>query len=135
MLKLIAIVCLLFHLSHCCTEFRIKTTQDGSILVGRTLEFAADLESNVVFEPKEMKMEAIVPKHCRQNMTWQNKYSYLYFDALKSPHVYADGMNEVGLSVSALYLPGFTQYQKVGPNQCKNAISCMQLCGWLLGEC
>ena len=134
MLTLIAIMCLLFHLSNCCTEFRLKAKQDGPVLVGRTMEFAVNLESNVVVEPKHMKMAANVPKHCRQKMTWRNKYSYVYFDALHS-RVYGDGMNQAGLSASALYLPGFTQYQKVGPHQCEKAISCLQLVGWLLGEC
>ena len=132
MLKFVAIASLLFHLSHCCTEFRIKTGRD--VLVSRTMDYNVDLESNVVAEPRKMKKKARVPKHCRQKMTWKNKYNIIYLDLWHSD-AYVDGMNDAGLSVGALLFPGFTKYQHVRSSQCKKAISCLQLAGWILGRC
>ena len=132
MLKFAAIASLLFHLSHCCTEFRIKTGKD--VLVSRTMEYSANLESHVVVEPRNMSKKASVPKYCWQKMTWKNRYNILYLNAWHSD-VYVDGMNDAGLSVGSLMFPGFTKYQQVSPRQCKKAISCLQLAGWILGRC
>ena len=97
-----------------CSDFQLKA-KDGTIVVGRTMEFPVDLKSRIQVVPRSIN----------------NKYGYLGFDAAGKPELIADGMNEKGLSVGGLMFAA-AQYQT--PMQGKKAIPLTQLCSYLLGN-
>ena len=119
-MKFLVVVQLLSHLflvTKACTEIRM-TSEDGAVVVARSMEFMIDLKSNIIVEPKGHPHTAVLSDNCTeytQPMTWKNKYGIIYLDALNLPAVASDGMNTAGLSVGALLFPGFAKYQVIRP--------------------
>jgi len=137
-MKILIAVQVLLHLvltTKACTEIKV-TAKDGTVVVGRSMEFMLDLMSNVIVEPKGHAHTATLPEHCAQHqpMTWKNKHTVAYVDALKFQDIGVDGMNEAGLSVGALLFPGFAHYQIVPEARCGSSVSDLELPLWLLGN-
>jgi len=97
-----------------CTNFQIKA-KDGSLIIGRSMEFGTDLKSKFyvhrrgdTYDATELESKGLETMKMKP---WSAHYGYV---GLTSFHIPAtvDGMNEAGLSVGALWLPG-TTYQKV----------------------
>ena len=131
LIRLVAIY--VITLSSCaiaCTDFRI-TAKDGTVLIARSMEFAANLNSNVRSQPRGKTFTTVTPNG-KPGMSWTSQYGYLYFDGMDVDAV-IDGMNEKGLSIEALYLPGETQYQTVPTGKDKQAIPYLLLGNWILG--
>ena len=114
-----------------CTDFEIKTT-DGSIIVGRTMEFDVDLKSQVVIQPRGQQRMSHAPDG-KEGVKWTSKYGYAMVDAfgVDCPN---DGINEKGLSFAYLWLPG-TRYQDVTPAQDSSALALVDVGSYLLGTC
>jgi len=125
----------LVTLAFSCTEFRVKTTK-GQYVIGRSMEFAEDLMTNVRVEPKGADRTATLHEKCARSkaLTWTNKNDIVYFDAL-GQNIASDGLNGAGLSLGALYLPGFTKYQEPGVDgECTNAVSSLEFGSYILGH-
>lgn len=136
-MKFIFVVQVLLHnllVTNACTEFRV-TSEDKSVIVGRSMEFNIDAGSNLIVEPKQYSHTAIPKLECilQSQMKWQNKYSISYLDVLDSP-IAVDGLNDAGLSVGALMFPGFAQFQEVPSEKCGMAVSSFQFPLWILGH-
>lgn len=116
---------------YACTDFRL-TAKDGSILITRSMEFALDLKSNLRSSPQGRQFTTAIPDG-KPGLSWQSKYGYLYVDGL-NVDIAIDGMNEQGLSIEALYLPGETEYQTIPTGQNQRALGYDQLGHWLLGN-
>lgn len=112
-----------------CTNISL-TAKDGTVVVGRTMEFELPLESNVVTSPKGKKFTT---KDANGNptMQWTSKYGYVYLNAFKQFDV--DGMNTEGLSFGYLYLPGETEYMPESNVKSINLPYTM-LADWVLGN-
>jgi len=137
-MKILIAVQVLLHLvltTKACTEFRM-TAKDGTVVVGRSMEFMLDLMSNMIVEPKGHAHTAVLPKHCAQHqpLRWANKHTIAYVDALGLNDIGVDGLNEAGLSVGALLFPGFAKYQDIPEARCGLSISNLELPLWLLGN-
>lgn len=135
-LAVVATVCALSATSvqpiAACTGIRIKP-KDGSIVVGRTLEFAADLESNVVVIPRAMEFIGTAPGD-KPGVRWTMKYGSAGANAFGIP-VIVDGLNEKGLAAAIFYFPGYAKYQKVTEADISKAIAPWELPTYLLGTC
>lgn len=116
--------------SNSCTDFLVKTT-DGTKIVGRSMEWGADLKSQVWKYPKGQPRSSQTPDG-RKALSWQSKYGYLAVDANNMP-LAIDGMNEQGLSVGMLWMPGAV-YQDVAKVSPGSTISLLDLDHWLLGS-
>lgn len=114
-----------------CTDIRILA-QDGTILIGRTLEFALDLKSNVRNSNRNRSFNETAPNG-KPGLAWKAKYGYVYLDGM-NVDASVDGMNETGLSFEYLYLPGFTQYQTVPSGKENVALSNMHFGDWVLSN-
>jgi choloylglycine hydrolase len=114
-----------------CTDFRL-TSKDGNVLVTRTLEFALDLKSNLRTSTRGRVFTNTAPDG-KPGFTWKAKYGYVYLDGL-NVDIAMDGMNEKGLSIEALYLPGFAGYQTVPAGQNANALPYIQTGNWILSN-
>ena len=93
-----------------CTGIRIKP-KDGSVIAARTLEFAADLHSNVIVIPRAMDSVGTAPGD-QPGLRWKSRYAIVGANAFDQP-VIVDGLNEKGLGMGIFYFPGYAAYQEV----------------------
>ena len=112
-----------------CTNFKIKPSKDGTVVVGRTMEFP-DLI------PWEVQVVAAgVPRASagvKNGLAWTPQYGVVGMGAM-GEGLLADGMNTEGLSAHALYMAGFCDY--AAPAGTGNDISEMDVIAYLLGTC
>jgi choloylglycine hydrolase len=64
---------------------------------------------------------------------WVAQYGYIFLDALDQD-VAVDGMNEAGLSIEGLYLPGETQYQTVPVGSETKGVPYYAFGDWILSQ-
>lgn len=113
-----------------CTAITLNTN-DGSIIQARTQEWGAfDLRSEVIKVPQNVTMTGNTPEGSN-GLIWDSKYGAVGINAVNLP-VFIDGMNEQGLSVSVLYLPGFAQFQNYDSKQSDITLASYDLPAWLL---
>ena len=114
-----------------CTSFRVQS-QDGAWLAARSMEFEMDLRSQVMLVPRGHHLTATRPDDFKPGLAWTAKHGFLGINAL-GLDIAADGLNEVGLAVGALFLPGFAEYQPF-PADGKHAVSNVELANYLLSN-
>ena len=114
-----------------CTHF-VLVAKDGSIVLARTMEFGAELNSHIVTSPVGTTIQSPSPTG-NDGMTWTSKYGYVMMDFFGSKHP-VDGMNEEGLSMGYLYLPGYTKYQTVPKGANSDALFYLYVGDWVLGN-
>lgn len=111
-----------------CTSISIKS-KDNHHLVGRVMDFHIPLNVQPVFTPRNYSWSLTFDK---QELT--NKYCYVGTGrSFGQEYFVADGINEKGLSVSELYLPGQAVYQD-SPVQGKCNLGPDELIMYLLGN-
>ena len=120
-MTLIIVIQLLLHLfltAKACTEIRVTTEDNSTVVIGRSMEWSDDLGSDIIVEPQGFFHEVNLSVYCTNTdhagaplQNWTNRYTVIYLNAYDRPDIASDGMNSEGLSVGALYLPGFTKYQ------------------------
>lgn len=130
---LIGMLGVLFSLStsYACTDFRLKA-DDGSILISRTMEFAQPFKSNLRTSNRGRVFTETAPDG-KPGMSWKAQYGYVFLDGLNTDFA-IDGMNEKGLSIEALYLPGETQYQTVPAGHNNQALAYLHFGDWILSR-
>ncbi len=115
-----------------CTGITIKP-KDGSVIFARTLEFAADLKSNVIIVPRGKEYVGTAPGN-QPGLRWKTKYGAVGANAFDMP-VVIDGLNDQGLSVGLFYFPGFAKYQQVKAGDFNKSLAPWELGSFLLGTC
>lgn len=123
------ILCIILEgVSFACTDFQVKAA-DGSVVIGRSMEFAMGMDSEVVVFPKTEKMVSMTPDR-KTGIGWKPKYGYLGVNALGEKLAFLDGMNEAGLSVEFLWFTE-SKYQEA-----KNGkwLAIGDLSHWMLGN-
>jgi len=113
-----------------CTDVRLIAA-DGSALTVRTMEFAADLDSQTVIMPRGRSFTSPGPKAAGLN--WTSKYGFVFMNAYGEQAV-TDGLKEKGLGFGALYLPGETEYETIKAGDEGRALSNIQFGAWVLGN-
>ncbi len=112
-----------------CTNFKIKPSKDGTVVVGRTMEFP-----DVI--PWEVQVVAAgAPRASagvKNGLVWTPQYGVVGMGAI-GDGLLADGMNTEGLSAHALYMAGFCDY--AAPAGTGHDISEMDVIAYLLGTC
>lgn len=124
----ISIILILFSTaplsSNACTEFRLKS-KDNSVVIGRSMEFAQNLNSNVIVQPKGQKKSSKLPDGS-DGKKWTSKYGVIYLDGF-GLDVATDGFNEAGLSVGELYFPGVAEFDEAPKKNKSKAVSNLDL--------
>lgn len=115
-----------------CTSFNVAA-QDGSWLYGRTMEWGGfDLKSSLALVPRgTSSISALSDK--TQGMAWQNKYGFIAICPASLPYA-MDGMNETGLTIGVLYLPGFAEYQDLVEGEESATLSNVDFAAYILGQ-
>lgn len=113
-----------------CTTFRLQS-QDGAWIVGRSMELGLLLDSKLMLVPRQFPLNATQPD-MKPGAGWLAKFGFVGVNTL-GYDIATDGMNEVGLSAHALYIPGFFEYQTY-PGDGKNVIANTDLVNWVLSQ-
>jgi choloylglycine hydrolase len=117
---------------HMCTSFIVKA-KDGSPLYGRTMEWGGfDLNSELVLVPRGTPSTSTLPGK-KQGMTWKNQHGFVSINPAKLPYA-MDGMNETGLTVGVLYMPGFAQYQEMADGEEATTLNQGDFAAYILGQ-
>ncbi|MDN3505618.1 MAG: choloylglycine hydrolase family protein [Simkaniaceae bacterium] len=114
----------------CCTDFKIMA-QDKTVVNGRSMEFGTDLQSELIIFPRGLKQQSRL-EGSKPGMSWTTKYAAIGMNVF-GLDVLIDGMNEKGLSIGGLWLPGTIYPQEKGGDQ-KQMVSLMDLGNWILGS-
>jgi choloylglycine hydrolase len=97
------------------------------------MEFGIDLQSKITIFPKGFQYVGIGVEN-KPGFSWTGTYGFVGMDVLGMPMV-SDGVNEMGLYVGDLYLPGFAKYQDVPKGEESKALSPLDVAGYLLSTC
>jgi choloylglycine hydrolase len=121
-----------------CTSFKLRA-KDGSVVVGRSMEYALPLNWDLVVTPRGVKGGSSGPGG--PGVQWDTKYGYAGIALGKTtafgattaaqPGV-SDGCNEAGLFAGALYLPGFTRYPSAEGVPAEQLIAPLDMCNYVL---
>ncbi|MFA7284054.1 MAG: choloylglycine hydrolase family protein [Candidatus Omnitrophota bacterium] len=114
--------------SFACSDFQVKA-KDGTVVIGRSMEYPVDLHSNVVVVPRGRNFTSIDDKG-NKGVAWKNKYGFLGVDAFNAPNIYLEGLNEEGLAYDALMFTG-AKYQ---PALAGKFVTISDFGCWVLGN-
>ena len=113
-----------------CTNFKYPAAKDGTVCVGRTMEFPNVLPWQLaVLAANHAGQCEIVPN----GKTWSGKYGVVGFSAFNNPQWFADAMNNAGLSAHALYMPGHCTY--ADPKGDGSDMGILDMIAFVLGTC
>ena len=114
-----------------CTSFQIKA-DDGTVVIGRSNEFAIDTKSQIVYEPAGRKFTSKTPDGGK-GKSWTSKYAFLGVNGLGLVESFGDGMNEAGLSMEGLYFTE-SKYETADPKDAASALSTNDFATWVLSN-
>lgn len=109
----------------------LVTANDGSIVSGRTVEFAMPLEMSAAVIPRNISFIGKIPNG--SGMTYTSKYAAVGIYCFDE-QVLMDGMNEKGLVAAAFYFPGYAEYAKVDSSNKNKALSPIEFPHWVLTQ-
>ena len=113
-----------------CTAIALQSAQ-GELFLGRNMDFSYPLEPQLFFSPQGYRWRNALGSHA-----FLNRYSYLGVGQQLPNVVVADGVNERGLAVAALYFPGYASYSApVSAGGARPLVGSTELTGFLLGTC
>lgn len=116
-----------------CTNFKVKTAQDGSVVVGRSMEFPLGIPTALGVLPHDYAGSALAPEE-KQGKSWTAAHGVVGMTAFGHPNWLTDGMNDAGLSAHFLYMPGgFCTYADFAGDG--HDLSEMDVIAYLLGTC
>lgn len=115
-----------------CTGIEVKTT-DGSVIFARTMEFGAELKSDLMFFPKGQNFSTELGKDLK-GKSWQNSHAYIGMTMMGTNHL-VEGLNDSGLYIGGFFFPGFAKYPPVDPAKAAESITPQTLGDFLLGNC
>jgi penicillin V acylase-like amidase (Ntn superfamily) len=118
-----------------CTYVDVKA-KDGSVVVGRTIEWGFPMEYTFTVVPRGQAFTASYPadKVAKgfQALTWTSKYAYAGVGVTVQQGL-DSAQNEAGLNVEGLNLPSFTEFPTVTPaDTC--VLSLGDIGDWLMGN-
>ena len=108
---------------------------DGSVVAGRTMEWAFDMQWTLVSLPKGTSLAmTATPALKLPTVTVTSKYAVVGVKPGIIPgDTLLEGQNSAGLGMSGNFLPGFTEYQTVTP-QDKGYVPILGFGAWALGQ-
>ncbi len=114
-----------------CTALHL-TAKDKGVVVGRTMEFGMEVNSNAVIVPAGTKLSSSLPAE-KKGIEYTTKYGMVGLNFM-GKHMLVDGMNEAGVYVGALYLPGYAHYPEVKPETASKSMAPEDYVAWLLAN-
>jgi choloylglycine hydrolase len=117
-----------------CTAISM-VTPDDHVATGRTMEWGFNWDWSLMYVPQGTNQSITAPSDSNlPKINYSSKYSVLGTGLVRNAEdLFLDGQNSEGLSLSANYLPGFTEYQKVDSSD-KNYASILEITTYILSE-
>lgn len=116
-----------------CTNFKTKVAKDGSVVVGRSLEFPTQMPTALAALPADYAGSAAASGGTA-GKAWTAKHGVVGMCAFGKPNLLLDGMNDAGLSAHLLYMPGgYCAYQPFKGDG--SDVSEVDIIAYLLGTC
>jgi len=131
LLLILLCVCVFSSAAQACTAF-IKKTTTGDVIYARTNEFGVNLHTHVLFVPRKISFHGTLPDGSK-GASWQTKYAMIGV-AMFNTHFIVDGINEKGLGLGSLYLPKYTKFTTVTPQNKDQDLASWQFGSWILGQ-
>ncbi|WP_281744680.1 linear amide C-N hydrolase [Polynucleobacter yangtzensis] len=122
------------HASLACTAVNTMA-KDGTVVAGRNMDWAFDMKWTLMVMPKGSQVLLSAPAKMglpAENLSSKHAFIGVTPAILKGGNAFLEGQNSAGLGMSGNFLPGFTQYQSVTP-QDKNYVSIVNLGAFTLG--
>ena len=117
-----------------CTNFKMKKAIDGTVVVGRTMEFPVGVPTSLGVLPQGFAGRGSAPKGASAALTWIAAYGVVGMASFENPAWLSDGMNTAGVSMHALYMPNgccvYSEYKGDGTDLCE-----IDVIAYLLGTC
>ena len=118
-----------------CTFVDVEA-KDGSVVVGRTIEWGFPMEYTFSVVPKGETFTASYPADKVAKdftpLNWVSKYAYAGVGVTVQAGL-DSAQNEAGLNMEGLNLPGFTEFQAVTPED-KSVLALSDLGDWIMGN-
>ncbi len=115
-----------------CTVFRLKAN-DGTIIVGRSMEFAVDLKYDAIVVPRNEAYVSPAPEE-KAGLSWKTRYGYVGIAPFGLEYGLSDGMNEKGLAMGMLWFEADMKWQDVAPGEERRALAQAMVGDWILGN-
>ncbi|EPR44486.1 Choloylglycine hydrolase [Desulfovibrio sp. X2] len=116
-----------------CTGVRL-IAKNGDTVYGRTMEWGTfDLESRVAVVPRGHAFAGLTPDG-PNGKRWKGAYGFVALDMLHK-EIFADGMNEKGLTVGLFYHPGFETYPVYERAKAGESITATDVVSYILSQC
>jgi choloylglycine hydrolase len=116
-----------------CTAFQLKSN-DGAQIYVRSMEFGEALNSKALIVPRGTEFTGTAPGGQPGKM-WKVKHGYVGLNVDEDPTTVADGMNEKGLAIGVLYLPGFAEYLPAEGAPRDKSVGSWEVANYLLANC
>lgn len=117
-----------------CTNFKVPSADDGTIVVGRSLEYPAIVTFALCALPKGVKRHAIGPEGSAPTKEWTTRHGVVGIALDGFDAAFFDGMNTAGLSAHLLYMVGGyfhpAEFRGDGSDICQ-----LELVSYLLSTC
>ncbi len=88
-----------------CTNFKTKKATDGSVVIGRSLEFPTEMPTALAALPADYAGMGVASGG-KPGKAWSATHGVVGMCAFGKPEFLIDGMNDAGLSAHLLYMPG-----------------------------
>ena len=116
-----------------CTNIKMKTAKDGSVVIGRSLEFPTLMPTALGVLPADYAGTS-QPNGTVAGKSWKASHGVVGMCAFGKAQWLLDGMNDAGLSAHLLYMPGgYCTYQPFAGKG--EDLSEVDLIAYLLGTC
>ena len=117
-----------------CTAFHLRS-QDGALVYCRSLEFGLPMDSHILIVPRETAYTGTAPGSTKGGIAWKTKYGFVGLNQSLDRTLVSDGLNEKGLVVGMLYLPGYAKYETPNPARADKTLGAWELGTYLLSLC
>lgn len=113
-----------------CTSVRTKTS-DGLVFYARTMEGEWTLQTVLGIVPRGTAYKGTLPDGSAKGLAWKVKHAFVGMFDFGMP-LPSDGMNEKGLVVGALFLPGYVTYEPFDRAKAGKTLAQYEFGAWLL---
>lgn len=110
-----------------CTGVRL-IAKDGAVVYARTMEFAKDVQSNVLVIPRNYELQGTAVDNTN-GLSWKSTYAVVGANAMDVVGI-IDGVNEMGLAGGLFYFSGYAGYETA--EDATLSIAPWELMTWIL---
>lgn len=112
-----------------CTGIRL-IAEDGTVVHARTLEFATDIQSELIMVPRGYARTGTTPDG-KEGLKWTTKYASVGMNGVGLPILF-DGLNEKGLAAGMFYFPTSAGYMPYTAADAGKTIAQWEVASWVL---